>query len=323
VSSLTPHILVCDAYDPSAIARLEAVGRVTVLPKIDESELRRAIEDCDALLVRTCTRVTRDVLKRGKRLRVVGRGGVGLENIDVDAAREYGIEVVHTPAAATQAVADLTVGLMLALLRRVTESDRLIRAGRFDQARALPPAREMSELTIGVVGMGRIGRAVGRRCSLGFGTRVVFNDIQEVDGLDFPAAAFSKSELYRVADVVSLHVPLTDRTEQMINADSLELFQRAALLVNTARGRVVDSNALADALSSGRLGGAALDVFDPEPMPADHPLFRAANTVFTPHAGARTVAGQRAMNDVVDDVIRILKGQPPYFPAPATGSRAS
>lgn len=309
------HIFVAESYDTATVARLETIGRVTILSCCDESTLVDAVADCDALLVRSHARVTRALMRQAKRLRVIGRGGVGVENIDLEAAREFGVTVVHTPAAATQAVADLTVGLILSLLRHLAISDRWVREGRFDEARNLPLARELGSLTLGIVGFGRIGRAVARRCSLGFGTRILFNDIVHPPQVDFPATPMEKDALYRMSDVVSLHVPLTERTVGLINRRTLGVFKPGAFLINTARGGVVDGEALAEALWSGRLSSAGMDVFDPEPLPLDHPLAKAPNTLFTPHAGARTRSGQQAMSDVVEDVIRVLRGESPLYPA--------
>jgi phosphoglycerate dehydrogenase-like enzyme len=262
--------------------------------------------------------VSRYVIEQAAQLRVIGRAGVGLDNIDLAAARERGIVVVHTPAAATDAVADLTVGLMLASLRKIAAADRDVRAGRFHEVRDECIGPELGELTVGIVGMGRIGRAVAQRCHFGFGARILFNDIVPILGLDFPARSVSKHELYAASDVVTLHVPLTEATNGMIDAAALTRFKPGAVLINTARGAVVDSVALADALRSGHLGAAGLDVVDPEPLPADHPLLLAPHTLITPHIGARTPGGLARMNDVVEDVVAVLEGRPPRFAVRAT-----
>ena len=309
------HIVFAEKFDTQAVERMRSVGRVTILETCDETTLTEAVRDCDVLLVRTHAPVTRAVLEKAKRLRVIGRGGVGLENIDVQAARERGIAVVYTPGAATEAVADLTIGLMISLLRHITTGDAMVRNGQFAEAREQCLDLELGELTLGIVGLGRIGKAVARRCRNGFGMTVVYNDIVEPGLLDFVASPLEKEPLYRRADVVSLHVPLTDLTFGLINDETLAQFKTEAILINTARGAVVDGIALARVLSAGRLAGAALDVFDPEPLPEDHPLMTAPNTLFTPHIGARTYSGLARMNAVVDDVIDVLQGKPPRFPA--------
>ncbi len=310
-----PHLVFADEFDPAAVESARALGRVTLLRACDEATLMEAVGDCDALLVRTRTAVTRAVIDKAKRLRVIGRGGVGLENVDVDAARERGITVVYTPSAATDAVADLTVGLMITLLRRIAASDVMIRNGLFAEARESSIGFELAELTLGIIGLGRIGKAVARRCRNGFGMTILYNDILPPGSIDFPATSVEKERLYRASDVVSLHVPLTKKTQHLVDDAVLAQFKEGAILLNTSRGAVVDSDALARALTESKLGGAALDVFDPEPLPIDHPLMKAPNTLFTPHIGARTHRGLTRMNAVIDDVIRVLKGQEPRYPA--------
>jgi D-3-phosphoglycerate dehydrogenase len=300
---------------------MRAFGKVTILtelPVVSESSgalERDPLAQCDVLMVRTRTRVTASLLDRAPRLRVIGRAGVGLENIDLEAARSRGIQVVYTPGAAADAVADLTVGLILSLVRNVLGMDRHVRSGEFDSARESAAALEMSEMTLGIVGMGRIGRAVATRCHFGFGMRILFNDIVSIGPLPFPAEEVDKPTLFRESNVVSLHVPLTDLTRELINARSLALFRAGSFLINTSRGAVVDPEALGETLRTGRLGGAALDVFEPEPIPSGHPLLNAPNTLFTPHIGARTARGLERMESVVEDVIRVLQGETPLFPA--------
>ncbi len=301
------HILFSEGFDSSTIERALAVARVTVLAASDESTLKEAVRECDGLILRTSVAVTRAVIDQARRLRVIGRGGSGLDNIDLEAARERGISVVHTPDAATDAVADLTVGLMIALIRRFRDCDGAVRAGRFVEERSRCPGRELNELTLGIVGLGRIGKALARRCFQGFQMRILYNDIVDVAPSDFQATMTDKAQLYRQADVVSLHVPLTDLTRGLIDEEALSQFKRGSFLINTARGAVVDQEAIARALKSGHLGGVALDVFDPEPLPGDHALMTAPNTLFTPHVGARTVKSLARMNAVVDDVIRALE----------------
>ncbi|MFH0982955.1 MAG: NAD(P)-dependent oxidoreductase, partial [Planctomycetota bacterium] len=298
-----PKIVVCEPYADHALERLRRVGDLVQLQVPAEDELIAAVADADALLVRTYTQVTQRALESAPRLRVVGRGGVGVENIDVRSAAAHGIVVVHTPAAATEAVAELTLGLILALERKIIAGDGLVRAGDFEGARRAAVGRELGQCTLGIVGMGRIGRAVGRIAAAGFGARVLYNDILDIGPLDFPAQPLPKPELYAAADIVTLHVTLTRQTRGLINAEALAHFRPTTTLINTARGAVVEAGAVAAALCEGRLAGAAFDVFDPEPPPPDHALLYAPNVVLSPHAGARSPRGQARMNDVVDDVI--------------------
>ena len=323
------HFVFADRFDPSAIARAEQVGRVTALDESDPGALRCALRDADALLVRTSTAVTRELIAGAPKLRVVGRGGVGLDHLDLVAAAERGITVVHTPVAATESVADLTLALFLSLVRDLPASDRAARGERYRAFRSAQRVCELHELTVGIVGMGRIGRAVARRCRGGFGCRVIYHDIIDVGWLDVPAEAVTLDTLVHTADVVSLHVPLTPRTRRMIDAEALSRFKHDALLINTSRGAVVDGVALAHALGERRLAGAALDVQEEEPLPEGHPLLSAPNCILTPHVGARSVLALARMNDVVDDVVRVLRGQrpafpyePPYEPPSPDGERA-
>jgi len=310
-----PRIVLAEPYSPNATEKLRAVGDVISLERCDEDALVEAVAGADALVVRTRSEVTRRVLERGTNLKVIGRGGVGLDNIDVGAARKRGVAVVYTPHAATDAVADLTVGMIISLVRRMAWSEDLLRGGSFEAARAEACFREMRDLTIGIVGMGRIGQAVAKRCRNGFGCAIVYNDVRDVGWTGVAAEAVSKEALFAVSDVVSLHVPLTETTRGMIHSSALPRFKDGAILINTSRGAVVDCVAVADALARGKLGGAGFDVYDPEPLPPGHPLLSAPNTVLIPHLASRTNRGLAGMNNVVDDVIRVLRGDRPRYPA--------
>ena len=306
------HIVVAEPFSGEAVARMQSVGVVRELPACDEQSLIDAVAECDALLVRTASQVTRRVIEAASNLRVIGRGGVGLDNIDVQTARENGATVVYTPTAATDSVADLTFALILGLIWNLKGNDDAVRSGRFTAARYSAAPRELVGLTLGIIGMGRIGQAVARRAVNGFLMEVLYNDIVDPGSdLGFAATRVEKDELYRSSDIVSLHVPLTEKTRGLIGASALRSFRPGALLINTSRGAVVDSCALADALQSGRLGGAGLDVFHPEPLQPDDPLLLAPHTLFTPHIGARTANAQKRMNSVVEDVIRVLEGKTP------------
>jgi phosphoglycerate dehydrogenase-like enzyme len=302
-----PRILLPEPLDADADARLEAHAVVVRPPALDEPTLCRCIADCDALVARTSLPIPCRLLEAGAgRLRVVGVAGVGVDRVDVVAAEELGIQVLNTPAAASDAVAEFTVEMMLMLLRPIPRLAAEYRAGRFAAARERPHGCELRELTVGIVGMGRIGARVGRICAAGFGARVLYNDIVPVGPFDFPAQPADKDALWSQADIITLHVPLTDLTRGLINAATLARFKRAALLVNAARGAVVDTAALTAALQSGTLAGAAVDVTHPEPLPPDHPLLSCQNCIVTPHVAARTYGGLRRMFDVVDDVLRAL-----------------
>ncbi len=310
-----PVILLTESYAAAAMERLATAGEVRTVDGTDEAALLGAVGDCDALVVRSYTRVTADVIAAASRLKVIGRAGVGLDNIDVDAARERGIMVVYTPAASTRAVAEQTLGMILALERRIVDGDAMVRDGRFGEARRTFVSRELRGLTLGIVGMGRIGQAVGRICVNGFGMRVVFNDIRDVGQLNFDATGVENRELFATADVVTLHVPLTSATRGMIDDDALKHFKSTTTLINTSRGAVVDQNALATAIEEGRIAGAALDVFDPEPPRMDDPLLRLSNCLLSPHVASRTSRSLAAMENVVEDVVAVLTDGNPTHPA--------
>ncbi|MCP4251267.1 MAG: hydroxyacid dehydrogenase [bacterium] len=309
-------ILVAESFNDAALDRLGRVGRLRTTRAVDEDELRREVRGADALLVRSYAQVTATVIEAADRLKVVGRGGVGLDNVDVAAARRRGIAVVYTPAAASDSVAEFTVGLMLALERRLVSAEAMIRSGRFREARATAAGRELRGLTLGIVGLGRIGGRVGRICGPGLGMRVRYNDIVPITGLGYEAEPVDKARIWAESDVITLHVPLTDQTRHLVDAEILRQVRPGAMLINTSRGPVVDGGALAAALTEGRLAGAAVDVFEPEPPGPDHPLLSAPNVLPTPHLAARTREGSARMNDVVDDVIAVLTGRPAQYPAP-------
>jgi len=310
---------VAEKLSPAAMARLKAAGDVVVLDACDEATLLSVVASADALAVRTYSQVTAKVIgeaKRGGRLKVIGRAGVGVDNIDVKAAADAGIPVVHTPAACTHAVAELVVGLIIAVQRRIPYFDARVRQGEFASLRGGKLMPELQRQTLGVIGMGRIGQAVSRRLHNGMGMRVIYHDIRDIGYLPFVATAMPSHEaVYAEADVVTMHVPLTGLTRGMINARTLAHFKPGSVLINTSRGPVVEADALAAALVEGRLSGAAIDVFDPEPPPPGHPLLSAPNCVLTPHVASRSQEGLAAMNDVVDDIVAVLAGKPPQYVA--------
>jgi D-3-phosphoglycerate dehydrogenase len=306
-------VVVAEPIREQALARLAARHDVVRLQACGEHELLAAVGDASALVVRTYSPVTAAVIAAAPLLRVIARAGSGVENIDVKAARAAGIPVVYRPAAATAAVAELTIGLLIALERRVLDSGREVASGRFADRRNAFTGRQLSDMTLGIVGCGRIGSRVARMAHAAFEMPIVFNDIRPVQP-GVAARSLPFEELLGAADAVSLHVPLTPRTRHLIDASALRLMKPGALLINTARGAVLDAGAVAEALRADRLGGAAIDVFDPEPPPEDHPLRHAPRCILTPHIGARTRTALEAMSDVVDDVLAVLDGREPEYP---------
>ena len=286
------RVVITEFMDAAAVAALAAAHDARYDPGLvdRESELQSACADAIALIVRNRTRVDRRLLATAPRLRVVGRLGVGLDNIDVAACRERGIEVIPATGANAQAVAEYVIALALLLLRGAYGATADVAAGTWPRA-ALSSGREIAGRTLGVVGFGSIGRLTAR-LARGLGMAVVAHDPQ----LDPRAAVWveagvacrSLDEVLAGADVVTLHVPLGDGTRHLVNAARLATMKPDAVLINTARGGVVDESALAAALRAGRLGGAALDVFEREPLPAGSPLAGCPNLILTPHIAGLT-----------------------------------
>jgi phosphoglycerate dehydrogenase-like enzyme len=312
-----PVVLVTEGSDAQPLLWLrERADVIEAAP--DSPDLARHLAVAQGMVVRTYTRVNQAMLDQAPRLRVVGRGGVGLENIDIAACRKRGVEVVFTPDANTLAVGDFVIGYMLQLLRPwAFFREAAYPPSEFKRIRNTVRGRQLNELTLGIVGMGRVGRRLGRIATRGFGMRVIFNDVLDVHGeLDFPAESVDKPTLYRDADVVSLHVTMLPGNEYLVGAEQLAMMKPSAILINTSRGEVLDTAALADAVRGKRLAGAAIDVFDPEPPGADFPLLGLENVLLTPHLAARTYTAIENMSWVVRDVIAVLNGERAKYPAP-------
>jgi glyoxylate reductase len=266
--------------------------------------------DAEGLLCLLDDRIDADLLAVSPRLRVVSSYSVGLDHIDLAAATARGIPVGFTPGVLTETTAELALGLLLATARRIVEADRQVRSGGW--TRAWDPAgllgRDLHGATLGVIGLGAIGRAVATRASA-LGLRVLgwSRTRRELPGVEFA----SLDALLERSDFVSVHVALTPGTRGLLGAAALARMRRGAILVNTARGGIVDEDALADALRSGRLGGAALDVFAREPLPAGSPLLDVPNLILTPHVGSATVATRARMAEIaVENLLAGLSGRP-------------
>ena len=270
------------------------------------ADLAQQVGSCDALLV-GLDLVDAQVMDAAPRLRVIAKHGVGTDNIDLEAARKRGITVVNAPGGNSDAVADLTLGLLLALARQIVPAHASVVAGRWD--RFFGP--QLSGRTMGVVGFGRIGQAVARRAQ-GFGPRLLAHDpfvpAEVMHAAEVTPATLD--EIFVHCDVITLHLPSAPNGTPIVSRDVLQQLKPGTLLVNAARGDLVDGVAIAEALSSGALGGYAADAFTPEPPPADHPLLKAPRTLFTPHIGAFTDMSNAAMGTtVVGDIARVLNGE--------------
>lgn len=303
------RILVADPISEAGIHLLRKEHDVS-LRELDAIALVKEVPQFHALVVRSRTKVTRDVLAAGGKLKVVGRAGVGVDNIDMAAARELGIPVVNAPTAATNAVAELTFSHVLALLRSLPRADASMKGGKWEKKGF--EGRELAGKVLGLLGIGRIGTRVAE-LGRAFGMRVIAFDpyvthaIAKEHGIE---KLETVEAVLEDADVLSIHVALTPETKAMIDAKKLALMKRTALLVNLSRGGIVDEGALARALETGGIAGAGLDVFETEPLPAGSPLAKLPNVVLTPHLGAATHEAQDAAGRIVaEQVLKVLRGE--------------
>jgi D-3-phosphoglycerate dehydrogenase len=313
-----PLVLVTEGSDAKPLQWLRERANVVEM-SFNDPAFNSHLAEAMGLIVRTYTKVNAGLLERAPKLKVVGRGGVGLENIDVAECRRRGVQVVFTPDANTLAVGDFVFGYLTQLLRPwAFFRDKAYDPKEFKRIRDTVRGRQLNELTIGILGMGRVGRRVGHIAANGYGMRVIYNDLVDVASqLDFPAEAVDKSTLYRDSDILSLHVDMRPGNENLVGAMQLSQMKLSAVLINTSRGEVLDARALADALREKRLAGAALDVFSPEPPGADFPLLGLDHVLLTPHLAARTYTAIENMSWVVRDVLAVLNGDQPRYPAPA------
>ncbi|HVM44691.1 MAG TPA: hydroxyacid dehydrogenase [Candidatus Thermoplasmatota archaeon] len=307
------RILVTDPLDPAAAAALRKAGHEVEERKLTPDELLRVIPPYDALLVRSETKVTKAVLGVADNLKVVGRAGVGVDNIDVTAAKERGVAVVNAPLAASNAVAELTLAHMLALARQIPRADRSTKEGRWEKKALM--GIELQGRTLGLLGVGRIGGRVAELCKA-FGMSVVVYDpyVSAERAAELGVTKVeTPAEVVEQADFVSVHVPLTPETKHLVNADLLKQAKKGSCFLNLSRGGVIDEKALHEALASGQLGGAGLDVFETEPL-KESPLAALPNVVFTPHVGASTQEAQsKAGLMVAEQVRKVLAGEKAEF----------
>ncbi len=302
-------ILLTDNLEEKGQAILRAAANVDDRSGIPTEELLEIINQYDAMIVRGRTKVTADVFAAAANLKVVGRAGVGANNIDLAAAQSRGVMVVNSPTATTIAVAEHTLSLMLALIRALPKADTAMKSGQWIKKQLV--GVELHGKTLGIIGMGRIGAAVSQRAGA-FGMQVLGHDplLGDSEIRQRGAEPVPLTELYARSDFISLHVPLTPDTRGMIDGQSLGLMKRGVRLICTARGGLIDETALLAALESGQAAGAALDVFANEP-PGLTALVAHPNVIATPHIGAQTTEAQvRAATDIASEVLAALRGTP-------------
>lgn len=304
------RILISDKLGTAGLELLEQMDDVEYDLKtgLSQDELLNAIALYDALIVRSGTQVTDEILAAGKRLKVVGRAGMGVDNIDVDSATRSGIIVMNTPAANSVATAEQTMNLMLSISRHTVAAYQSLSSGKWERASFV--GTELQGKILGIIGFGKIGRLVASRAQA-FGMEVLACDpfVSEEVGRALSITLVDLDELLPQADYVTLHAALLPETEGMINRSVIDQMKDGAIFINTARGRLVDEHALAEALVSGKIRAAAVDVYSTEPPTVDHPLLGLPNVLHTPHLGASTLEAQRAVaTEIVDQVVSALRG---------------
>jgi D-3-phosphoglycerate dehydrogenase len=302
------RVLVSDSVAEEGLAVLRQAAAVDYRPNLPREALLECIGDYDALMVRSQTRVDAEVIARGARLKVIGRAGVGVDNIDVDAATQRGIVVVNSPEGNTIAAAELTMAHLLALARYIPQADRSLRAGEWKRTQFT--GVELSRKTLGIIGMGKIGREVARRARA-FGMRIVAYDpfVPKRTSVNSARSLPHWRRYCTRAIFITLHAPLTPETRHLLNRERLAFTKTGVRIINCARGELIDADALAEFIESGHVAGAALDVFPTEPPPPDLKLLHQPQNVLTPHLGASTVEAQvKVAVDVAEQIVAVLQG---------------
>lgn len=303
-------VLIADRIEDKGVSILKEFAEVTVQTDITSKELIESVEDFDAVVVRSRTKITREVIESARRLKVIARAGVGVDNIDVEAATERGIMVVNAPESASITVAEHTMGIIFSLARKISLADKSVKEGKWEKNKFM--GVELFGKTLGIIGMGRIGQQVAARFG-GFEVNMLAYDpyISEDTASKLGVTLVDLDTLLKQADIITIHVPLTPETRHFIAHRELELMKKNAFLINCARGGIVDEHDLYIALSQGKIGGAGLDVFENEP-PKDSPLLDLDNVVFTPHIGASTrEAQQNAAIIVAEEIKKVKNGESP------------
>ncbi len=303
------RILITDGLGENGQSILRAAAVVDDRSGIPAADLVKAVGDYDALVIRGRTRLTPEVFDAAKRLKVVGRAGVGVDNIDLAAAKAHGVTVVNAPTSTTGAVAELAFGLLLAVAREIPRADAAMKAGTWLKKEL--EGVELNGKTLGLIGYGRIGMEMGKRAAA-FGMNVIAYDpfIEESALQAEGAESVSIQEIYEWSDFISLHLPFNVQTRDLMGPLAFSQMKDGVRIICAARGGIIDEAALLDALNSGKVAGAGLDVFATEP-PGDTDLVKHPNVICTPHIGAQTAEAQtRAADDIAHEVLAALRGEP-------------
>jgi D-3-phosphoglycerate dehydrogenase len=301
-------ILIADSIAEEGIKFLRTSTHVDVKTKLSTEQLKEIIGDYDALIVRSQTQVRAEIIELGKKLKVIGRAGVGIDNIDVDAATRQGIVVVNAPTGNTVAAAEHTIALMLAMARNVPQANSHLKSGKWQREEMI--GNELRNKILGIVGLGNVGSEVAKRAQA-FEMRVVAHDpfVSKDYAGNLKVDLLSLDQLLREADFISLHVPLTATTKNLIGSKELEKLKTTARIINCARGGLIDEVAIVKAVRTGRIAGAAFDVFEKEPI-TDSPLFAEERIIVTPHLGASTIEAQASIaRDIADEILAVLQGR--------------
>lgn len=303
-------VLIADQINEKGIDELKGVAEVVTNFTISKEELLDVIKDFDAIIVRSRTKVTRDVIERANKLKIIARAGVGVDNVDVQAATERGVMVVNAPESTSITVAEHTIGLMLALSRKISIADSSVKDGKWEKSKFM--GIELNGKTLGVIGMGRIGsQVVTRSKAFGMDTLVYDPYITEKSASELGVTVVDLDTLIKNSDVMTIHVPLTPETKYLIAKEQFEMMKENAIMINCARGGIINEDDLYEALSADKIRGAGLDVFEVEP-PKDSPLLDLDNVVLTPHIAASTSEAQRdAAIIVANEIKKVFEGSAP------------
>jgi D-3-phosphoglycerate dehydrogenase len=307
--SLNQSVLICDQVSSTLKEILEKNGlKVTYEPEITPEQLVAKIGNFQVVVVRSRTKMTRELVEKADKCQIIARVGVGLDNIDQDAAKEKNIRVINAVEGAVTAVAELVIGLMISMAREIPRADREIRNGNWIKKELM--GSELKGKYLGIVGLGNIGKRLGR-LARALNMNIIGYDVIPIDDEFSKEVGLMKADLDTLltsADYVSFHVPLLDSTRHMINAEKLKMMKNTARIINTSRGGVIDEDALYNSLKDGSLAGAALDVFEVEPA-TENKLITLPNFIATPHIGAQTKEAQLlAANIIAEKIIQILRG---------------
>lgn len=311
-------VVVTEPIHPAGIKLLSDAGVevVQLPPGSDEAVLMEVAPGADAFITRGSIKVTRQIMEASPRLRAVGVHGVGCDHVDLPAAREIGKVVLNTPSALTETVAEMTLALMLALTRRVVSADKAVRAGEWTRKYRDLIGSELLDKTVGIIGLGRIGAAVARRLK-SFRMELLYYDVadrSEVES-ELGVRRVDLDTLFSSSDIITLHTPLIPQTRNLVSKRAFNLMKDGVYLVNTARGKIIDQSALIDALKMGKVAGAALDVFEEEPLDPSNPLASMDNVILTPHLAASSREAMRRMAvQVAEGVMAVLRGGIPESP---------